>query len=860
MQHITIGGTSYAVLRELSGGSFHDSMQLKQEGSKILLKLYKSDYTSEIEQQWERWRSTGSSISGPHLIGYLEVGTHEGRPFVLREWIEGEAFDAFARRMKVDGPRLAEALAVGQALCRAVAPLHDAGLFHGHIHNANMLFDQEDNPMVVDPWLGTPTAMTAHLAIEKPGSQGALAPEQRRVGGKIDARTDVWQLGLLLARLYSRKPDIVVNQRILMELHGAKLPLPLIKVLWQAVQEEPADRFPDAGTRALALAEVTLAEHQRTVYVRPLPPARGVQDRVSPVLRNTALGLFAIGGVILGGWAFQVDSTRDASASASTDAGVLASAAPARDSGPATGESTWSFPLSADEQLELIRVEAGTYTRGSSPEQFGVAVQELGLDAEAGKREMLAHQVAVTRPFFIGTTEVTVGQFAAFVEATGYTTTAEREGYAYIWRGDDYSRSAGSWRSPGYPQTERHPVVCVSWYDAQAFVDWLNTRSDNITFSLPTEAEFEMALRAGSDTQFYWGDRPEAVDGRENVKDASGLSIFGWEPSFTLDDGHAWPASVGTYRPNTLGLYDMAGNVFEWCADWYAGYSSSEEMDPQGPAIGNERVYRGGGWRSAVAAHRSAARWGYDPINRSNTLGFRVVARPKSEGAPLGAAAHGVRTGDVRVGPGALLEPGTHVTLRILKQRVFNQDQTFKDWNGVADLTIRLPVDRSVESPFLMSLSGMREGGLRQISISSPASDELSGIRGGAAVTLPRGTTWHFEVEAVSSTPAARSRVGLDVDVESTLVGALVRSIVAAPAQAAGVQGGDLITAIDGTEVGSGRHAVQLLRGKVPGEPVELEVTRSGERLSLTVVPQAVASSAPEAATFQGAPWVGGDM
>jgi formylglycine-generating enzyme required for sulfatase activity len=292
-------------------------------------------------------------------------------------------------------------------------------------------------------------------------------------------------------------------------------------------------------------------------------------------------------------------------------------------------QSRWSVSLSNDQQLDMVLIQPSTYTRGSTPEQVGVAVQRFGLDADAGRRELPLHQVTITQPFFMGETEVTVGQFAAFVAATGYVTTAEKEGSAYIWRGDESSRSAGSWRAPGYPQTNEHPVVCVSWYDTQAFAEWLSTRTDQASFSLPTEAEFELALRSGNDSQFYWGDQSGGVEGRENVKDLSGRSLFGWQPSFPLDDGHPWPAPVRTYRPNPLGLYDMGGNVFEWCSDWYGTYLDQPQTDPQGPATGSERVYRGGGWRSALAAHRSAARWGYNLVNRSNTLGFRVVARQR---------------------------------------------------------------------------------------------------------------------------------------------------------------------------------------------------------------------------------------
>ncbi|CAN5499632.1 formylglycine-generating enzyme family protein [soil metagenome] len=345
--------------------------------------------------------------------------------------------------------------------------------------------------------------------------------------------------------------------------------------------------------------------------------------KFSPAFRNAGLGVFAVGIAVVVG-------AQQAAPPGVGQEGSTSSISGRKPADSSKQQDRWSFPLAGDQVLHLVRIEPTTYMRGSSPEQYGVAVQMLGLDSEAGKVELPQHQIMMSKPFLVSEAEVTVGQFKAFVDETGYVTTAEKEGDAYIWRGDKVARTSGSWRSPGYPQTDEHPVVCVSWYDADTFVTWLNSKTDQVKFALPTEAEFELVLRAGSEDQFYWGDGPEGVKGLENVKDSSGNNAFGWTPSFSFSDGHAWPAPVRSYQPNDYGVYDLGGNVFEWCSDWFAPYSDEALTDPKGPLIGNERVYRGGGWRSSVSAHRSSARWGYNPVNRSNTLGFRVVARPNS--------------------------------------------------------------------------------------------------------------------------------------------------------------------------------------------------------------------------------------
>ena len=334
-QQIILGGRAYQALRNLGGGLFHDSYLIDDEGTKLVLKLFKSSYAQEFEAQAKRWREAAIG-GGSDLVGYLETGTAEGRPYVLRRWIDAEPFDVFAKRLKLNPRQPEDALAVGQSICRAIASLHDAKLIHGHVWNSNVLFEKDSTAIVVDPWVGAPTALTLHLGTQKPGARGNLAPEQHKAGGKIDARTDVWQLGLLLARLYTRKPDLVLNQRILMELYSAKLPLGLIKVIWQAVHEDAASRFQDAGTLATALAEITLAEHQRTVYVRPAPPpAQGIRDGVNPALRNTTIFLATVGLVAGGAWLIREYKSKPAPASPMTESvaptpTVAATATPAR--------------------------------------------------------------------------------------------------------------------------------------------------------------------------------------------------------------------------------------------------------------------------------------------------------------------------------------------------------------------------------------------------------------------------------------------------------------------------------------------------------------------------------------------------
>jgi sulfatase modifying factor 1 len=229
--------------------------------------------------------------------------------------------------------------------------------------------------------------------------------------------------------------------------------------------------------------------------------------------------------------------------------------------------------------------------------------------------------------FWLDTHPVTNRQFVQFVEFTKYLTTAERRGSSLVFDRDsgDWQETTGAnWRHPRGPQDslvgkEDYPVVHVSWFDAVAFASWANKR-------LPTEAEYEYAARSGLvDCQYPWG-RELAPRGRV-------LANY-WQGRFPQTDlgidGFQGISPVGIYPPNRWGLYDMAGNVWCWCADWYEAeyYGQSLPKNPTGPTTGTQRVRRGGSWLSSahhdgglLVVHRDHA----SPEQTTNHTGFRCA-------------------------------------------------------------------------------------------------------------------------------------------------------------------------------------------------------------------------------------------
>jgi formylglycine-generating enzyme required for sulfatase activity len=292
--------------------------------------------------------------------------------------------------------------------------------------------------------------------------------------------------------------------------------------------------------------------------------------------------------------------------------------------------------------MKLVLVPEGEFTMGSDESADQLRSANIPVPDEIDvEEESPRHRVRITRPFYLGAHEVTVGQFRQFVTAKGYVSEPERDGKG----GSGYNaktklaeeKSSFNWRSTGFPQSDEHPVVNVTWNDAVAFCQWLSNKEGK-QYGLPTEAQWEYACRAGTSSRYSTGDSPASLQEATNARDAS-FKVkfpkvdFAKYPSFNFDDGYAFAAPVGQFRPNSFGLYDMTGNVWEWCSDFYDKeyYRTSPTDDPKGPATGSYRVLRGGGWYDYAVYCRSAYRYWFVPSFRHDGLGFRVSLVPSGQ-------------------------------------------------------------------------------------------------------------------------------------------------------------------------------------------------------------------------------------
>ena len=261
----------------------------------------------------------------------------------------------------------------------------------------------------------------------------------------------------------------------------------------------------------------------------------------------------------------------------------------AKESGSLATRPSDAIPLVMTNSIgmELRLIKAGSFQMGSTKSADQLATL-FEAEAEDFKDEFPRHLVRISQDFRLGVTEVTQSEWQSVMNTQPWS------GEKNVKEGTDY------------------PATYVSWDDAVEFCRKLSAK-EGVTYRLPTEAEWEYACRAGSESMYSFGDSPEL------------LEEYAWFDENARDIDEKFAHRVRQKRPNAWGLHDMHGNVWEWCSDWYDCYQSSPQVDPGGPASGSFRVGRGGSWDYYAWICRSANRVRGTPDYRFSYLGFRVL-------------------------------------------------------------------------------------------------------------------------------------------------------------------------------------------------------------------------------------------
>jgi formylglycine-generating enzyme required for sulfatase activity/tRNA A-37 threonylcarbamoyl transferase component Bud32 len=568
---------------------------------KVMRPALAADATSRA--RFLREAQATAAIDHAHIIHIFQVGEDRGVPFIAMLLLKGEPLDARLKRE----PRLsvAEAVQIAKQTAEGLAAAHKHGLIHRDIKPANIwLSDGETGLSVKIVDFGLARALARDDArLTKVGTilgtPAYMAPEQARSEPVVDYRCDLFGLGAVLYRMLTGELPFTGHDTmsLLMSLAAdtpssvaslnPEVPAALDEVVRKLLEKDPARRPASARAVAEMLGEI---EQKLRLTCAATPSEDGTIVMAGggrlPLRRKMVAAVLGVLLVLIVSLMLIYSRNRPTDNS------------PNNPVAPVKPELAKSFTNSLGMKFALI--PAGTFTMGSSSEEIKRWLKQVG---EGSWQEPLvlsegpAHPVEITQPFYIGTTEVTVGQFRQFVEAN-----------------PNYNVGDDRWKNPGFDQFDDHPVVFVGWQNAVDFCNWLSAKEGR-KYRLPTEAEWEYSCRAGkAGARYSFGD------------DDRHLENYAWFNENSLGRTHP----VGKKKPNAWGLYDMHGNAWEWCQDSWLPYQNSPVKDPLGGSGGG--VIRGGSWSQAPMQCRSASRTGHPPGRRVNDFGFRVVLVVSSPG------------------------------------------------------------------------------------------------------------------------------------------------------------------------------------------------------------------------------------
>ena len=567
--------------------------------------------------------TTAGKFDHPNLVRAYDTWEEDGQLYLALELLDGLSVHALAKDGEITSAREVTEVMIGT--CKALEHLHHNELVHCDVKPANVMRLQNGTIKLIDFGLATSSDPAKGSLRSKAGTKGYLSPEQEDADSTVDHRSDIYSAGCLLKFLLKH----------LLEMSGKTLDANEIRDLDQIAQRmtriDPNDRYQTASEVITDLERLMQASVSKS---------EGNQARRGFAWLGFVVMIFGS----LGASAWQIAQTINQQATLVVknaqlnDVLILTS-----ERGPIK-----SFELGTNPQ---IIVPAGSYTlslkspanRSLSPssitvtsrDQVTVAIAGIpkpfdlkmveipagqfvmgGIvgDPETRPNELPRRTVSFAKPFRMSAYEITVGQFREFVTGTGYLTEAEATGLGG-WKASKASswgeqNTVLKWSNPGYPIADSLPVTLITYADAVKFCDWLSKR-DGQNYRLPTEAEWEYACRAGTTGAFHFPfeDRDAFCWSQWNVKET------------------ARPRPVGTRQPNAWGLFDMCGNVREWCLDWYAdkAYEMPFKNFPNGPATGDLRVIRSGCFMDMNAFMMSSHRGYLAPAQALNNQGFRVV-------------------------------------------------------------------------------------------------------------------------------------------------------------------------------------------------------------------------------------------
>ena len=620
---------NYEILTELGRGGMgvvYKARDLSLQRYVALKVLPRHLASNEVHvARFVREARAAAQLNHPNIAHVYDIGSGQGRYYIAMELVNGQAL---AERIRAHGPiPCQEALEITRQVAEALAVAHAAGVIHRDIKPANIMIDEAGRVKVMDFGLAKFQGATTGISMTGAvlGTPLYMAPEQFQ-GTNVDERADIYSLGVTLYEMLAGEPPFNADTPLGLMYQVVEKPIPdlatLVTVPPVAVRQvvarmtakKPEDRYPSAQALLADLASPPGEERKRPPRNAPSQWEEfqaGCGELLDKV--NLSWALPVVGVLLVAGLLWSVTQSQGTR------------------TGAVTQGQDFTEDLGNGFTVSMVWIQSGSFEMGDAKDVGGRVNDDL----------RPVHTVDLDA-FWIGKYEVTVGQFKRFVQETGHRTPSEIAGKG--WGPTDDGMGSWqeniNWKTPGFALTDEHPVPMVSWNDAMRFCEWLAKKTGR-TYTLPTEAQWEYACRAGTTTTYSWGDNADDGAAYLNAADRSlreALPKIGWTAQW--NDGYPFSAPVGRFRPNNWGLYDMLGNSSEWCLDWYGKqyYRDSPRKNPKGPEksdpelrngawVGTkQRVMRDGGWHGGMM-HNTCATRGKEYID-FGISGFRLVCLP----------------------------------------------------------------------------------------------------------------------------------------------------------------------------------------------------------------------------------------
>ncbi len=549
-----------------------------------------------VKEEAQIWLHAGHH---PNVLPVIDADVSEGQVWIASEYASGGSLNEWLRQHGGQAPSLDAALEMAVGILAGLEHLHGLRpqpIVHRDLKPDNVLL-QGGVPRLTDFGISRALKTTGHTN-HASGTPSYMPPEA--FSGRYSEQTDIWAMGVVLYRMLAgRLPFPQGDQVSLLGaiVHGEFDPLPLHlpetvrAVVARALAKHPRQRFATAREMRLALSAIPVDSQSQTLW----DPGPAPRKPDPPVGRRAALTILGLGALATGAWWLQSRPSRGNSPDSGSSGEKADSGAGSRGSDGSTangGGGVSPPPTKKKNQIDeapMVFIPAGSFQMGvTGPQVDEILKSDTRLERKWLANALPQHLVYLSG-YWMYDAPVTVAMFRNFCNEGHYT---------FEW---DKNKPDWDWQ-------DLHPMVNANWTDAKAYCNWARV-------SLPTEAQFERAARGPEEFDFSWGN---TFDGTKCANSVGTTRLTGTVP-------------VRSYPQNGYGLYDMAGNVWEWCEDWYDEnyYSKALAQNPINLIEGTGRVVRGGSWGYDDPFYfRAAFRGWYLPTLRSVFYGFRCASGP----------------------------------------------------------------------------------------------------------------------------------------------------------------------------------------------------------------------------------------